>query len=413
MATFIGYLCAGISIGLFCWAFVVCAIRTLKQLTGSVVPELYQDAPVKQDYIRIALYLLIGSAMIYAVGTLFYCLQYGMEDGLWPAMKQAFVKADALHYTEIAQNGYAATGETRYFIVFFPLFPLAMRAFSFLVGDLFLAAILANHIFLYLACVYLYKLGCMDYGRETALRAVRYLLAFPLAFFFRIPYTESLFLLLSVLCFYHCRKNQCLCAGLFGLLASLTRMTGVLCILPIGIRAIMEAKREHSLGVFIQKASCALLVVVGIGLYLLLNEMVSGDWLKFLFYQETHWNNGFQLFPSAVYTVTTRMLTNVYPHHAALWISQFLAIFLMLGLNIYGVYRLKNEHSVYSISYFFAMISAAWLLSGPRYLMCMFPAFYVIAMLTQKKWIDRLFYGLSILLLCVMCALFCLGHSIY
>lgn len=413
MATAMATIASAVSIGLFLWAFVLCTIRTVKQLTGPALPDQAVDAPIREDYGRIAVYLLISSLVVYGVGTLCYCLQYGMPDGLWAAMKQAFVRADALHYTEIATNGYAATGETRYFIVFFPLFPLAMRALAMLIGDYFLSAILVNHLFLYLACVYLYKLGCLDYGRDIALRAVRYILVFPVAFFFRIPYTESLFLLVSVLCFYHCRKNQCLCAGFFGLLAALTRMTGILCVLPIGICAILEAKRQHSLWIFWKKASCALLVVAGTGIYLLLNQMVTGDSFRFLYYQQTHWYNGFSLFPSAVYTVTDRMLTNIYPHHAALWISQFSVIFLMLGLTVYGVYRLRNEHSVYNISYFFSMISASWLLSGPRYLMCMFPAFYAIAMLTKKKWIDRLCLGLSTVCLLLMSALFCLGHSIY
>ena len=51
----------------------------------------------------------------------------------------AWNRWDAPHYIDIAKDGYVATGENSVFIAFFPLFPLLMKAMSFLTGEYFIA----------------------------------------------------------------------------------------------------------------------------------------------------------------------------------------------------------------------------------------------------------------------------------
>ncbi len=115
----------------------------------------------------------------------------------------------------------------------FPLFPYAMKAMTYLTGSYLLSAILLNNGFLYGAMWYLYRMGCRYYGRGTAFRAAKYISLFPLALFFRNPYTESLFLLLSVASIYYAMEGKLPLSGILGLLCALCRSTGVILMLPI------------------------------------------------------------------------------------------------------------------------------------------------------------------------------------
>ncbi|MDL2220207.1 hypothetical protein LJC55_00895 [Eubacteriales bacterium OttesenSCG-928-N14] len=378
----------------------------------------YENNPViPKDYRNIAIWLIVSSIAIYLAGTVAFALRYGLTDGsIWKTMEEAFLLSDANHYIEIAKNGYTAVGETRYFIVFFPLFPLLLRLCSFItLGNYFLASMLLNNACLYVGCIYLYRLTCTMFDAKAGLRAVRYTLLFPVAFFFRIPYTESLFLMTSVASVFYATQRKYLVAGIWGLFSALTRMTGVLCALPIFMQIVLDYwdNQQRQKPAVLKSSATMLLPPVGTLLYLCINKVVTGDWLKFLFYQSDHWHNGFALFPHAVETTINYLIRNTQVHHIALWLTQALFIFIMLGLLIYAALKLPPVVSLYGCAYFLMMISSAWLISGPRYLMCMFPAIIALAIPTKHKWADIAVTILFAASLLCMTALFCLRHAIY
>ena len=117
---------AWISAALFLWALLGSVCWGIRQLNAMPVP-LHTERMDASDVRRIFIWLLITTLGIYAVGLVAQWMQYGAQS-LPQAFVNAFHKSDALHYLEIAQNGYTSVGETRYFIVFFPLFPLLCRA---------------------------------------------------------------------------------------------------------------------------------------------------------------------------------------------------------------------------------------------------------------------------------------------
>ena len=79
----------------------------------------------------------------------------------------------------------------------------------------------------------LHRLVRADFDEAIASRTVVYLAIGPLSFFFQAVYTESLFLLLSLACFVFAREGRLRLAGVIGLLAVLTRSTGVLLLIPM------------------------------------------------------------------------------------------------------------------------------------------------------------------------------------
>jgi len=111
----------------------------------------------------------------------------------------AWFRWDSGHFTAIASNGYDAAWRT----AFFPLFPLLERGVAFLTHDPFIAGLIISNLAGLAMLVVLYRLVQEDFDAERAFRTVLYLSVFPTAFFFVAAYNESLFLLLTLLSFYH------------------------------------------------------------------------------------------------------------------------------------------------------------------------------------------------------------------
>lgn len=161
-----------------------------------------------------------------------------MGDEWWPEDGRSFVNIharwDSWFYIDIAENGYSCPPATLCNAVFFPLYPFLIKLVGSLPGiNYYLAGFLISSLALFGGVIAFYNLLLLKYPPQIAKRAIWFLLIFPTTFFFTAIYTESLFLFLSVLCFYFAFKNKWKAAGIFGLLASLTRVTGVLLFIPI------------------------------------------------------------------------------------------------------------------------------------------------------------------------------------
>ena len=130
------------------------------------------------------------------------------------------------------------------FATFFPLYPLTVRAAALLAGHNYeLASIALSTIFFLAAAALLYHLVELDFGRRAALCSVAFLSLFPTSFFFQAAYSESLLLLLSLLCFWCLRRDRLVLAGVAALLATLTRVTGILLLAPLAMAYFGSSKR--------------------------------------------------------------------------------------------------------------------------------------------------------------------------
>jgi Mannosyltransferase (PIG-V) len=150
------------------------------------------------------------------------------------------VRWDAGWYLDIATAGYRFTpGErgVQQNVVFFPAYPMLVRAGGRLLGGRVFAYVLAGTIIslaaFWGALIYLYALVRDAIGRDTA-RSVLWLLAtYPFALFFGGIYTESLFLLGVVGTLYHFTNRHFGRAACWGILVGLTRLNGALLSIPL------------------------------------------------------------------------------------------------------------------------------------------------------------------------------------
>jgi hypothetical protein len=141
------------------------------------------------------------------------------------------VRWDSIHYLNIASRGYRHAGDT----VFFPLYPLLIRGVGFLTGSMVLSGAIISWAAFAAALVVLHLLTRLELGDRAADATVLLLAFAPVSLFFGALYTESLFLALSVGAMYSARRGRWWLAVALGTLAALTRVTGVLLVLPLAI----------------------------------------------------------------------------------------------------------------------------------------------------------------------------------
>jgi hypothetical protein len=163
-----------------------------------------------------------------------------LDTGLSGLLLGPWQRFDSQRYLVIAREGYADERHS----VFPPLYPLAIRAVGSLFGggataNLATAVILAN-----LAClgflILFHHIITVEIGAEFATRTLVYLVLFPTGFFLFAPYTEPIFMLLALGSLWLGKNGRFWQAGILGFLASLTRLTGWILVVPLAYEFLRQ-----------------------------------------------------------------------------------------------------------------------------------------------------------------------------
>lgn len=146
---------------------------------------------------------------------------------------------DAQWYAGLATRGYndlLASG-------FFPLYPLLVHIVSVVVGPQYVigVAMVVSNLATLAVFIGLGLLAANEYGPATATYVIRALAAFPLAFFLAAGYSDSTFIALAVFTLLFARRGFWYWAALCAFLATLTRLFGLVLILPM----LWEYGRHH------------------------------------------------------------------------------------------------------------------------------------------------------------------------
>lgn len=350
------------------------------------------------------------SRLIIFASALVGCWLNGNLLAFFSDFKNHWIRWDAIGYLSIAEHGY--TPDNQAYLVLMPLYPLLTKLFSYLfLGNTALAATVISNLSLIGAGWALYLLVQEKQGQLAARRAVQLMMFCPLSVFFSVPYAESLFLFLTLLSILLARRQQFVAAVLVGMLASFTRLAGLLTIIPV----LLEVwKYEHSIHLWPRhKSRCitrlvlyslmVLLISLGFFAYLLINYAAAGDPLAFIRVQAESWNQSFGTLANTLRYSIESLFSNDSPVWlTGVWLPQsaliILAVALLLVISIY-VYPADG---LYAWCYLTATLAPTWLLTGPRMILCMYALYPMLSRATRNKWV----YG-SMLILSLLLTIIC------
>jgi hypothetical protein len=325
----------------------------------------------------------------------------------------AWERFDALWFLRIATAGYAGGDGSA---AFFPLYPLAIRGVSFVIGGHPLAAalVVSNAAFLG-ALIVLFFLTSSELSPGAARKTVLYISIFPTAFFFLAPYSESLFLLVSVGSFWAARRRRWPLAGALGALAAATRVFGILLGAALALEALQQwraarlARERRALGggdgprneaetarlqreaatrTLLERLGWAGGTSLGLVAYLAYWQVAFGH-----FWTPLKIQDNWQRVAMAPWTTLIDGTKDAfgylgnYPlgYHQLDWLVAVPAI----ALAVYAFVRFRPAYGLYTGASLLIPLSFVFplrpLMSFPRLVLPLFPLFWALARLTERR----------------------------
>lgn len=330
---------------------------------------------------------------------------------LGPKLLHAWANFDGVHYLTIINSGYKGTAAIQ---AFFPLYPFLIKYLTPAFGNVIFTGVVFSTICLILALNFLYKLILLDESSLTAKKTISLILLAPTAFYFSSFYTESLFLLLVVLCFYNARKHNFLLAGIVGGLAACTRIVGIF-LIPALLVEWWEQYHKQKVSKPVQKLIYCFLPLTGLVGYMYYLKRVFNDPLLFLHVQPQFGVQRevdrlillYQVFWRYVKMIWTVSKDSLLYYNVSL---ELISALMFLTLTISAFYRSRKSYAVFAFLSFIAPTLTGTFTSLPRYVLVLFPAFIVVAKVVKKPvWFTLLLISSAILLV-VNTAMFIQGY---
>jgi len=311
-----------------------------------------------------------------------------LPDPGWHNLFTVWERFDALWFLRIADEGYRAGDGSA---AFFPLYPLLVRSLSTVLGGRpFAAALLVSNAALLVALTVVYDLTRTEISDATARTTVVLLCVFPTAFFWFAPYSESLFLLLAVTALWAARRGRWPLAAAAGFGAALTRNVGVI----VGLALLIEAVQQHREGEHALVRGTLAAVATGLGTlaYLLFWQAKVGDWLAPI-HQQENWERVFSWPWRTLVEGTTTAFRYVGNTNGSYWLIDWLLVVPVLAVSVVALTRYRWAFGVYLWGGLLVPLSFIFegrpLMSMPRFVLPLFPAFWAMAGLLGRWRVPR------------------------
>lgn len=336
----------------------------------------------RYTYLKIGFISLLLHWVFLWIGT---CLVKGvcLTDFFHMIYEHASNAGDIPHYVEIATNWYHATGEHANNIAFYPLFPALMKILYVIVRDYIVAGMIISNVCTFIAGIYLYRLMKEDYDDTRAWMAVFLLTVFPVGMFMIEAYTESLFIMLTIMGLFYIRKRKWIVVGVVGMLAALSRSQGIVLLVPAvyELCVVFREKKERT-----WKGLALGFIPVGTLIYLLINQIVFGHWGAFLEYQAAEpWYNKAHWIADNLAAHYSMALQYPYLGTIIYW-AQIILYFAVMGILFYGLRnKVRTSYIAWGGAYLFLTYLHGWMISGPRYVMSCVPIYIILAACKKKE----------------------------
>lgn len=332
------------------------------------------------------------------------------------AFIDVWLRWDAVHYMNIAEFGYKGVGigDT----VFFPLYPYLVGLTSKLTSiNVTLIGIIISTFATLFALIFLYELVIdLFQDLELARWSTIYLAIFPTSLFLFAPFTDALFLSVSIGSILMMVREKPLLAGLFVCAAGLTRAQGILLMIPMAVFYVQNNYKNRK---FLNWRELMGIITAPLGFfgYSFWRIKIGIDNL-FKTYQ-SYSNAGF-LFP---FTNIYLGIKGIFDRPTLLEISEVVSLILFLVILIWMCTQKKfKKHPailIYSVATWILISSkttywASPLQSANRYILHIFFAFVgltsIILNLSWKK--QKLIIFLSLTVCIIITSLYALWFFI-
>lgn len=370
-------------------------INELKLIPSKIKQSENGYVPANSECVKIFIYSLLFRIFVIAAAYVGYCIMTSDSSQFnFNQIYEKWLQWDANNYIRISEgyksfdiNGDYST------IVFFPLYSWLLKIVRIFIHQPVIAGLFLSAILTSAACIYFYKLLCIDYKRNTAQTAVILMCIFPFGFFFGSLMSESAFLLTSVMVLYYARKHNWYIAGICGMFAALSRSAGVFLIIPITVEFAEEykifsiIKQPKSFWSLIGKKWCWLLLLpLGTIIYLFINYIISGNPFYFLEMESKYWSQTTQPFFKTAGNFINIISSN---KGTSTLMSSFLPGFVCLlcsyALLVFGINRHRSMYMVWLVVYIIINTTMSWPLSFCRYISCAVPLYIILADMCENN----------------------------
>jgi hypothetical protein len=334
---------------------------------------------------------------------------------------EVFAAWDSGWYWDIAMRGYYLRTDAQSSIAFFPLYPILMRVAAAPFGGSASATWIAGVVVAFsaelFALIAIHRFAERIFGsRQVARRTVLYITVFPWSLFMGRVYSESVFLLTSVLALSRAYDRRWAQAGIWGALATLTRPNGMLIAVPL---AILACRDKPSLRHVIARAAALAPIPLAFAGFCAYVFVLTGDpfgWMT----AQLHWGYSLGHPPwQQLQRVTAAFIDNgAYDYFftsdiAAVELLQAATALVFLALTPLVFRRLGAAMGTYVLTSLLLPLSSNTLEGLGRYASVLFPAFFVIAAMATTAWMHEAIVILSLVLRTLLVCLFVTWQPIY
>jgi hypothetical protein len=296
----------------------------------------------------------------------------------WHMVFTAMQRQDAAWFLRIATAGYAPNDGSA---AFFPLYPLAVRIVEWIpgVGPLGAALLVGNAAF-FGALLMLHALTRLELGSEAARRSVLFCAFFPTAFFLLAPYTEPLFLFLSISTFWFARRNRWVWASVAGAGAAMTRNVGVLLIVALAVEAFRQWRVGRPL---LPRLTAALGIALGPLAYFAYWQIRYRD-----FWAPLDAQRNWQRVPTLPLSALWHALSLAW-HYQTWWLIDVVVVGAVIAGITVAAFRVPLTYAAYAAFSVLVPLTFTYplrpLTSMPRFMAVVFPAFWGFAIAAERR----------------------------
>lgn len=354
--------------------------------------------------IAIVVLLIIGSQITFVAKD--YKTVWRTEVSLvggrvWPEMLRMMMIGDAWFYRQIAATGYELpTGDAKpkNTWAFFPCYPLLLKMLGGTSDRWYwiLSVVVSNGALLGALFAVAAAGRAMGASDDDVERAVWYISLFPTSYFFSLPMTESLFLLLSAGAFLAAIRQRWPVAGILGGLAAATRVIGI-CLLPALLLLPLQRRQRIS-----TQQLWLFAIPLGVLAFVAYLYIHTGDPLAFV-HAQTLWGRSAPRFAMAF--PGSGLAVSKPWNFVAL---NAVAAVLMIAAGVWFLIRRQWSYAAYTLMSALVPVSSGSLQSMARYALVDFPLFYFLAAVGRTPPRDRTITATFVILLGWLVALFTL-----